>query len=135
MFFVYAAYVISNPVSPLETVTYNINDKEISITYSRPFKKGRLIFGNESESALVPFDKYWRTGANRHTVINTNSDLNFKFFVRFCAVSDYAKELLISVSPDGDTPEIHTKNQLNSNFIQSLRGYVYFFQRLIRLVV
>ena len=78
LFFVYAAYVISNPVSPLETVTYNINDKEISITYSRPFKKGRLIFGNESESALVPFDKYWRTGANRHTVINTNSDLNFK---------------------------------------------------------
>ena len=77
LFIIYAAYVISNPVSPLDTVSYSENDKEISITYSRPYKKGRLIFGNESESALVPFNQYWRTGANRHTVINTNSDLEF----------------------------------------------------------
>ncbi len=77
LFLIYAAYVISNPVSPLDTVSYSENDKEISITYSRPYKKGRLIFGYESESALVPFDQYWRTGANRHTMIKTNSDLKF----------------------------------------------------------
>ncbi len=78
LFLIYAAYVITNPASPLDTVSYSEDDKEISITYSRPYKKGRLIFGKESESALVPFDQYWRTGANRHTVINTNSDLNFE---------------------------------------------------------
>ena len=77
LFLIYVAYVITNPVSPLDTVSFTVDDKDISITYSRPYKKGRLIFGNESESALVPFDQYWRTGANRHTVINTNSDLNF----------------------------------------------------------
>ncbi len=77
LFLIYAAYVISNPVSPLDTASYTEDEKEILITYSRPFKKGRLIFGNESESALVPFGKYWRTGANRHTMITTSSDLKF----------------------------------------------------------
>ncbi len=77
LFLIYAAYVISNPVSPLDTASYTEDEKEILITYSRPFKKGRLIFGNESESALVPFGKYWRTGANRHTMIKTSSDLKF----------------------------------------------------------
>ena len=73
----YAFNVISNPVSPLKTITYSENNKEITITYSAPSKKGRLIFGSESESPLVPYNKYWRTGANRHTIINTNSDLIF----------------------------------------------------------
>ena len=77
VFLLYAFYVISNPVSPLKTITYSENNKEITITYSAPSKKGRLIFGAESESPLVPYNKYWRTGANRHTIINTNSDLIF----------------------------------------------------------
>ena len=77
IFALYATYVISNPVSPLKTVSFNEDGKNITITYSAPFKKDRLIFGPESESALVPFNKYWRTGANRHTMINTLSDLKF----------------------------------------------------------
>ena len=43
IFLAYAAYVVNNPVSPLETVTLN-DDSEVSITYSRPFKNDRLIF-------------------------------------------------------------------------------------------
>ena len=77
IFVVYVTYTISNPVSPLKTVSFNKNGQNITITYSAPFKKDRLIFGPESESALVPFNKYWRTGANRHTMINTLSDLKF----------------------------------------------------------
>jgi hypothetical protein len=77
IFLVYAYYVISNPVSPLKTSTFSENNKEITITYSAPSKKGRLIFGSESESPLVPFNKYWRTGANRHTMVKTGSDLIF----------------------------------------------------------
>ena len=38
----YIVYIIYNPVSPLETVQND--DSTISITYSRPFKKDRLIF-------------------------------------------------------------------------------------------
>ena len=74
IFITYAAYVINNPVSPLETVSSG--DSNVSITYSRPFKNDRLIFGNEFDEALVPYDNYWRTGANRHTYIENNRDLS-----------------------------------------------------------
>jgi len=77
LFLVYVAYLINNPVSPLKTASHLENSKDITITYSAPFKKNRLIFGVESESPLVPFNKYWRTGANRHTMIKTNTDLKF----------------------------------------------------------
>ena len=54
---IYIVYIIKNPVSPLETVLND--DSTMSITYSRPFKKDRLIFGKESDTALVPHGKYW----------------------------------------------------------------------------
>lgn len=72
---VYTLYLINNPASPLETVQLNEAD-DVSITYSRPYKKDRLIFGNKSDEALVPFDNYWRTGANRHTYIENSKDLS-----------------------------------------------------------
>ena len=74
VFLTYAAYIINNPFSPLETVSSV--DSDVSITYSRPFKNDRLIFGNASDEALVPFDNYWRTGANKHTYIENNRDLS-----------------------------------------------------------
>ena len=69
----YIVYIVYNPVSPLETVQND--DSTISITYSRPFKKDRLIFGKESDTALVPYGKYWRTGANKHTFIKNSRDI------------------------------------------------------------
>tara|TARA_B100000989_G_scaffold155574_1_gene116052 strand:- start:2572 stop:3111 length:540 start_codon:yes stop_codon:yes gene_type:complete len=72
---VYTLYVINNPVSPLETVQLNEAD-DVSITYSRPYKNDRLIFGNASDKALVPYENYWRTGANRHTYMENNIDLD-----------------------------------------------------------
>ena len=75
VFVAYTAYVINNPVSPLETVSSD--DSDVSITYSRPFKNDRLIFGNASDEALVPYENYWRTGANRHTFIENNVPLVF----------------------------------------------------------
>jgi len=68
---------LTPPASPLDTSFFKEDGKEITITYSKPYKKGRLIFGDKSEGALVPFNEYWRTGANRHTIINTNTELNF----------------------------------------------------------
>ena len=69
----YIVYIIYNPVSPLETVQND--DSTISITYSRPFKKDRLIFGKVSDTALVPYGNYWRTGANKHTFIKNSRDI------------------------------------------------------------
>ena len=70
---IYIVYIIKNTVSPLETVLND--DSTMSITYSRPFKKDRLIFGKESDTALVPYGKYWRTGANKHTFIKNSRDI------------------------------------------------------------
>lgn len=44
------------------------NGLSVRIDYSRPSKRGRLIFGTEQDSALQPYGKYWRLGANEATV-------------------------------------------------------------------
>lgn len=60
--------------SPQQTVTFNENINgsliKISVAYSKPYKKGRVIFGG-----LVPFGKVWRTGANENTIFKTDKDL------------------------------------------------------------
>ena len=68
----YIAYMILNPVSPKETVKYNASFSEIEVVYSRPYKKGREIFGK-----LVPYGKYWRTGANAATTFESSKDILF----------------------------------------------------------
>lgn len=44
----------------------------IRVTYSRPLKNGREIFGK-----LVPYGKVWRTGANEATEIKFYQDVDF----------------------------------------------------------
>lgn len=56
--------------SPEGVATYESGDQSIRIRYSRPYKKGRLIFGEKSQGALVPYGKKWRTGANEATEIS-----------------------------------------------------------------
>lgn len=43
---------------------------EVEITYARPNKSGRTIFGD-----LVPYGKLWRTGANAATVVKFTDDV------------------------------------------------------------
>jgi len=58
--------------SPEETYTYYSGNFNLSVTYCRPFKKGREIFGG-----LVPYGKVWRTGANEATVVKLSHDITF----------------------------------------------------------
>ena len=53
--------------SPFSKVTQMVGLTEISIEYSRPAMRGRIIYGD-----LVPFDKIWRTGANARSKIPFN---------------------------------------------------------------
>lgn len=55
-------------ISPQKTAVHNQNGFDLSVSYSSPLKKGRVIFGE-----LVPFDKVWRTGANEPTTLITTS--------------------------------------------------------------
>ena len=49
----------------------------VSVSYSRPSVRGRLIFGTEEQKALQPYGKYWRLGANESTEIDFNKDVLF----------------------------------------------------------
>lgn len=57
-------------LSPLELVTVKYEATYIKVTYGRPHKKGREVFGE-----LVPFGKVWRTGANEATEITLTKDV------------------------------------------------------------
>jgi len=56
------------PASPPAQVTAKVGAATITIDYARPSMRGRKIMGG-----LVPFDKVWRTGANRATHLKTDA--------------------------------------------------------------
>ncbi|MFL5573923.1 MAG: DUF2911 domain-containing protein [Gemmatimonadaceae bacterium] len=60
-------------MSPPDTTKATVGGANIVVAYSRPFKRGRVIFG----STIVPWNQVWRTGANAATVITTDKDLVF----------------------------------------------------------
>jgi|SRR6478736_2335959 len=66
-------WVYTKSFSPQSVSEYKEGDLELRVLYSRPYKKGRTIFGG-----LEPYGKVWRTGANEATVFETNKDLLIK---------------------------------------------------------
>ncbi len=57
--------------SPEEVATFTMDDVTIRVDYSRPSKKGRVIFGE-----LVPYGKVWRTGANEATTLEVDKAIH-----------------------------------------------------------
>lgn len=57
--------------SPLQTVKQEVGISSIEVSYSRPSAKGRTIFGNDG---IVPYNQFWRTGANAPTTITFADD-------------------------------------------------------------
>ncbi len=61
----YADAQIKMPApSPAQTVKQEFGLSNVELSYSRPVKKGRKIFGD-----LVPYNAVWRTGANGATTL------------------------------------------------------------------
>ena len=56
--------------SPTESIDVEIQNSKITLTYGRPYKRGRTIFGG-----IVPYDSLWRTGANGQTTITFENDI------------------------------------------------------------
>ena len=149
-FVLYISYMIAFPVSPKETVNYSADNSDFEVIYSRPYKNGRLIFGSQDEGALVPFGKYWRTGANAATTFETSNDIIFndqklkagKYRLyttpnveswkvilnseadKFFAISepDYSKDILATKVPSKSDLEIPVE-QFTINFSQDSTGY------------
>lgn len=56
--------------SPPEQAAVSFGSKTVTIDYGAPSMKGRKIFGG-----LVPYDHWWRTGANEATTLKTDINL------------------------------------------------------------
>jgi hypothetical protein len=57
-------------VSPAAKVQVELKGGSVTIDYSRPFMHGRKIMGG-----LVPYGRWWRTGADDATSLKTTVDL------------------------------------------------------------
>jgi hypothetical protein len=71
--FVAATGLLANQrqrASPHETVNATVDGAKISVTYGRPYVKGRKIVGG-----LVPYNQVWRTGADEATTLVTDKAL------------------------------------------------------------
>lgn len=64
-------------LSPRGSAELTNGDLSISLTYSRPSVRGRLIFGTKEQGALQPNGVYWRLGANEATEITFGKDVTF----------------------------------------------------------
>ena len=53
-----------------ETTKTTVGLTQVSLDYSRPSKRDRVVFGN-----VVPYGKLWRTGANANTIIAFSDDV------------------------------------------------------------
>lgn len=56
--------------SPHETTSTVVERDRVTLTYGRPYTKGRKIWGG-----LVPYDKVWRTGADEATLLITQKPI------------------------------------------------------------
>jgi len=61
------------PLSPPAKTSVTINGQKITINYSAPSVRKRVIFGG-----IVPYHQVWRAGANDATMLHTSADLEFK---------------------------------------------------------
>lgn len=59
------------PASPHETTSAVVGGKKITITYGRPYVKGRNVWAG----TLAPYGKVWRTGADDATTFSTEGDV------------------------------------------------------------
>ena len=62
--FCYGQRLKTPTLSPFSKISQQVGLTEVTLQYSRPSAKGRVVFGE-----LVPYDKVWRTGANKATRI------------------------------------------------------------------
>jgi hypothetical protein len=66
------AQITTPQASPQAKVEQKVGLADISISYYRPAKRGRTVFGD-----VVPFGELWRTGANENAKITTSDALIF----------------------------------------------------------
>lgn len=104
--------------SPEATIQFVSEDVRIDVSYSRPYKNGRVIFGD-----LVPYGRWWRTGANEPTTITLNRDIIFNesdllqagtYSIVTIPYEDYWRLIFSSSVPDWGTNYDASENKLET---------------------
>ena len=95
------------PVSPLDSTSITLSGRAITIRYSRPYIRGREIWGT-----LVPFDSVWRTGANATTTLFTSGEIRIGgktirrgAYSLFSVPSENGFTLIVNRKPPEQEPE------------------------------
>ena len=104
----YVAYTLSTTKShsPQDIAELTVGDLSLKVVYCQPYKKGRVIFGDESSGALQPYGKYWRLGANEATEITFSTNVNF------AGEPVSAGSYRMYVVPSADSWEVSLNSQL-----------------------
>lgn len=64
-------------LSPPGSASLANKNLNVSIQYSRPSVRNRVVFGTKEQGALQPYGEYWRLGANESTEISFNRNVLF----------------------------------------------------------
>lgn len=64
--------IASPRLSPEAKISQQVGLTDITIEYSRPSKRGRVVFGD-----VVPMNEVWRTGANKNSMIEFSDAVVF----------------------------------------------------------
>ena len=95
------------PISPPDSSLISLNDKHLFIKYSKPFMRGRTIWG-----VVVPWDSLWRTGANLATSFVSDLDLTAGTvkipkgsYSLYSLPSEKGFTLIVSKKPGGTPPQ------------------------------
>ena len=68
--FTLISFVSFGQKSPPQLAEGTVNGTKITVDYSSPRVKGRVIYGN-----LVPYGEVWRAGANKNTTVEFSNDV------------------------------------------------------------
>lgn len=114
----------SRALSPRAEEALTSGGITVTVKYSRPSVRGRLIFGPEDQNALQPFGKYWRLGANEATEVTFNRDVLFNgspvkagTYRMYAIPGADAFELVLNteVGKSGSTPPDDANDVLRTN--------------------
>jgi hypothetical protein len=95
------------PLSPFCKISQQVGFGTIAIEYSRPSMRQRIIFGD-----LVPYNKIWRTGANKLTTIAFSENVTVNGFqvdagkYKLLTIpGEHLWTIILTQSPDADNPQ------------------------------
>jgi hypothetical protein len=102
------------PLSPGDSTEITLAGKKVAIRYSRPYMRGRAIWG-----VVVPNDSVWRTGANLATSLTADGDVTIGgsnvpggSYTLYSIPSANGFTLIISKKPGGREPAYDPRSDL-----------------------